>query len=292
VRAGWDTGATPYLFLVPFAVLFLVFRVLPLAYGLFLSLTNARLGRPTAGFVGLDNYAQLLSDRLFQLSLINTGRFALEATVPVLGVPLLLALALNRGVPLLGLLRSAFFLPFTLSVVTLGLIWLWVLDPILGLLNYYLRLMGFAPPAWTGNGATAMWAIVLATVWWVAGYYLVLYLAALQDIPRHLYEAAELDGAGPVRRFWSITVPLLRPIMLLVLVVHVIGAFQLFGQVFVMTGGGPANATRTVVQHIYETGFRGQFLLGPAAAMSWVLFVFIVIFSVLQFRLLGGHTEY
>jgi multiple sugar transport system permease protein len=291
-RAGWDTGLTPYLFLLPFAVVFFVFRVAPLAYGLFLSLTDARLGRPAVSFVGLENYAALLRDNLFQLSLVNTGRFTLEATLPVLGLPLLFAVVLNRGVPMRNFLRSIYFLPFTLSVVTLGLIWLWFLDPVTGLLNYYLRQLGFSPPAWTGNPTTALWAIVLATVWWVTGYYLVIYLAALQDIPRHLYEAAELDGAGPLRRFWSITLPLLRPILLFVLVVHIIGAFQIFGQVFVMTNGGPANATRTVVQNIYETGFRGQFLLGPAAAMSWVLFVFIVIFSVLQFRLLGGHTEY
>jgi multiple sugar transport system permease protein len=128
----------------------------------------------------------------------------------------------------------------------------------------------------------------MTTVWWVTGYYLVIYLAALQDIPRHLYEAAAIDGAGRWQAFWSITMPLLRPIFLFVIVVHIIGAFQIFGQVFVLTNGGPADSTRTVVQHIYETGFTQQFLLGPAAAMSWVLFILILVFSILQFRLLRG----
>ena len=117
-----------------------------------------------------------------------------------------------------------------------------------------------------------MWAIILTTVWWVTGYYLVIYLAGLQDIPRELYEAAALDGAAGWRSFWSITLPLLRPVLLFVMVTHVIGSFQLFGQVFVLTGGGPGDATRTVVQHLYETAFQNFFQFGAASAMAWVLF--------------------
>jgi len=137
-----------------------------------------------------------------------------------------------------------------------------------------------------------MWAIIATTVWWVTGYYLVVYLAGLQDIPRDLYEAAALDGAGGWRSFWTITVPLLRPVLLFVVVTHVIGSFQLFGQVFVLTGGGPGDATRTVVQHLYETAFQNFFQFGAASAMAWVLFAIVLVFSVLQFRLLRGHTEF
>ena len=133
-------------------------------------------------------------------------------------------------------------------------------------------------------------AIIATSVWWVTGYYLVLYLAALQDIPTHLYEAAAIDGAGAWRRFWSITLPLLRPIILLVVVLHIIGSFQLFGQVFVLTQGGPANATRTVVQTLYETGFKDLFDFGAASAMSWVLFAIILVVSLVQFRLLRSET--
>src|SRR2546422_668429 len=121
---------------------------------------------------------------------------------------------------------------------------------------------------------------------------LVIYLAGLQDIPRDLYEAAALDGAGSVRRFWAITLPLLRPVLLFVVVTHIIGSFQLFGQVFVLTGGGPGDATRTVVQHLYEAAFQNFFQFGAASAMAWVLFAIILVFSILQFRLLRGHTEY
>jgi multiple sugar transport system permease protein len=291
-RRDWRRLVVPYLFLSPFVVPFLLFRVLPLVYGFFLSFTNTRLGRVDGDFVGLGNYARLLDDSRFQLSLINTGLYTLEATLPVLGVPLLLAVLLNRGVPLRALLRSIFFFPNTLSVATLGVIWLWMLDPLAGPLNYYLRQLGGTPPSWLGSTSTAMWAVVMTAIWWVTGYYLVIYLAALQDIPQHLYEAAAIDGAGSWRSFWSITMPLLRPVFLFVGVIHIAGAFQIFGHVVVLTGGGPADATRTVVQHIYETGFKDRFALGSAAAMSWVLFLIILAFSLFQFRFVRGRTEY
>ena len=204
----------------------------------------------------------------------------------------MLAVLLHRGVGLTTFLRSAFFFPFTLSVVTVGLTWLWLLDPVIGPFSYYLRALGIPVRPWLADPATAMWAIIFTTVWWVAGYYLVVYLAGLQDIPRELYEAAALDGAGGWTSFRAITLPLLRPVLLFVFVTHIIGSFQIFGQVFILTQGGPGDATRTVVQHLYETAFQNFFHFGAATAMAWVLFAVIVGFSLLQFRLLRGHTEY
>ena len=282
----------PYLFLAPGLLLFVAFRVYPLLDGLRLSLTNARLGRAQYVFVGLANYAKLLDDTRFQQSLVNTAFYAVASTLPILAIPLALAVALDRGVALRTFLRSAFFFPFTLSVVTVGLTWLWLLDPIVGPLNYYLKALGVPVRSWLADPATAMWAIILTSVWWVTGYYLVIYLAGLQDIPRELYEAAALDGAGGWRRFWAITLPLLRPVFLFVFVTHVIGSFQIFGQVFILTQGGPGDATRTVVQHLYETAFQNFFQFGSASAMAWVLFAVILVFSLLQFRLLRGHTQY
>jgi ABC-type sugar transport system permease subunit len=259
-------------------------------YGLYISLTDQTLGVANATFVGLSNYARLPQDPRFVHSLLNTFQFTLEATVPVLCVPLLLAVLLSRPWPLRTFVRSAFFFPQTLSVVTLGLIWVWLLDPLVGPFNFYLKQLGFSPPVWFGDPRTAMLSIVMTVVWGTAGYYMLIYLAGLQDIPRVLYEAAAIDGAGAWRSFWSITAPLLGRVFLLVGVVHVIGAFQIFGQVLVLTGGGPADATRTIVQHIYDTGFQGEFAFGSAAAMSWVLFVIIVAFSVAQFRLQRGSA--
>ncbi len=283
---------TPYLFLLPALVLFAVFRAYPLINGLWLSFTNARLGRASRTFVGLANYSRLLDDDRFQVSLINTAYYTVASTLPILALPLLLAVILNRDIPLKAVLRSAFFFPFTLSVVTVGLTWLWLLDPVVGPFNYYLNRLGLPIGSMLADPKLAMWGIVLTSVWWVTGYYLVIFLAGLQDIPRHLYEAAAIDGATGWRSFWSITLPLLRPVFLFVLVIHIIGSFQIFGQVFVMTQGGPGDATRTVVQHIYEAAFRNFFEFGSASAMSWVLFAVILVFSVIQFRILRGNAEY
>ena len=282
---------TAYLFLLPGLLLFAVFRLYPLLEGLRLSFTNARLGRTTYQYIGIANYARLADDGRFAVSLWNTVFYTVASTLPILGVPLALALALNRGA-LRNIFRSVFFFPFTLSVVTVGLAWLWLLDPVVGPFNYYLRALGVPARSWLADPATAMWAIIVTTVWWVTGYYLVVYLAGLQDIPRELYETAALDGAGGGRTFWTITLPLLRPVLLFVVVTHVIGSFQIFGQVFVLTGGGPGDATRTVVQHLYETAFQNFFQFGAASAMAWALFAIIMVFSVLQFRVLRGHTEY
>ena len=283
---------TPYLFLLPALLLFAVFRAYPLVNGLWLSFTSARLGRSQYAFVGLANYNRLLSDDRFLVSLVNTAYYTVASTLPILALPLLLAVVLNRDVPLKALLRGAFFFPFTLSVVTVGLTWLWLLDPIVGPFSYYLKRIGLAVGSLLAEPRSAMWGIVATSVWWVTGYYLVIYLAGLQDIPRHLYEAAAIDGAGAWRNFWSITVPLLRPVFLFVFVIHIIGSFQIFGQVFVMTQGGPGDATRTVVQHLYETAFQNLFAFGSASAMAWVLFAVILVFSVIQFRILRGHAEY
>jgi multiple sugar transport system permease protein len=283
---------TPYLFLLPALVLFLLFRVYPLINGFWLSFTSARLGRSQYRFVGLSNYEKLLSDDRFLLSLVNTAYYTAASSLPILALPLLLAVVLNRDIPCKALLRGAFFFPFTLSVVTVGLTWLWLLDPLVGPFNYYLKWIGLPVGSLLAEPRSAMWGIVLTSVWWVTGYYLVIYLAGLQDIPRHLYEAAAIDGAGAWRSFWSITLPLLRPVFLFVFVIHIIGSFQIFGQVFVMTQGGPGDATRTVVQHLYETAFQNLFAFGSASAMAWVLFAVILVFSVIQFRILRGHAEY
>jgi ABC-type sugar transport system permease subunit len=292
-RPPWRrVSLTPYLFLLPACLLFLLFRVYPLINGLWLSFTNARLGRAEYAFVGLSNYEKLLDDSRFLLSLVNTAYYTVASTLPILVLPLLLAVLLNRGVAFKALLRGAFFFPFTLSVVTVGLAWLWLLDPVVGPFDYAMRQIGFPIPSLLADPRTAMWGIVLTSVWWVTGYYLVIYLAGLQDIPRHLYEAAAIDGAGAWRSFWSITVPLLRPVFLFVFVIHIIGSFQIFGQVFVMTQGGPGDATRTVVQHLYETAFQSLFHFGSASAMAWVLFAVILVFSLIQFRILRGHAEY
>ena len=280
-----------YLLLAPYLLMFVLFMVYPSLHGLYLSFTDARLGRLTANWVGLENFEYVLTDPLFHTVALNTLVFVLESTPLLIVLPLALAVALNRSLPLRAFLRGAFFVPFTLSVSVISITWWWLLDNNFGLLNYYLRAAGFTPPAWLNSPGWALVAVVLATVWWTAGYNLVLFLAGLQNIPRSVYEAARIDGANAWREFWSITLPLLRPTMLLVLIIQIIASFQVFGQVFVMTQGGPGDATRTVIQYVYESAFVGQ-RMGEGSAAAWVLFVVILIFSLIQFKFFSGHTEY
>src|SRR2546425_10010256 len=226
---------TAYLFLAPGLLLFVVFRVYPLLEGLRLSFTNARLGRPSLAYVGAANYPRLLDDTRFHVSLANTAFYTIASTLPILVIPLGLALALNRGA-LRTVLRGVFFFPFTLSVVTVGLTWLWLLDPVVGPFNYYLRAAGVPARSWLADPSTAMWAIIATTVWWGTGDYLVIYLARLQDIPRDLYEAAALHGPSSGRRFLAITLPLLRPALLFGLGTPVICSVPVFGAVFWVPG--------------------------------------------------------
>lgn len=280
-----------YTLLAPYLAAFAVFLVYPAVHGLYLSFTDFRLGRLKFNWVGLDNYRFILTDPLFHTTVKNTAVFVLESTPLLVFIPLVLAVLLNQRIPLRNFLRGAFVVPFTLSVTIVSIVWWWMLDSNVGLLNYYLRQWGLNPPAWLTHPTWAMVAVVLTTVWWTAGYNLVLFLAGLQSIPQHLYEAARIDGANAWHQFRAITLPLLRPTMLFVLVMQVIASFQVFGQVYVMTAGGPGDATRTVIQYVYETAFVGQ-RMGEGSAAAWILFVIMAVFSVIQFRFLSGHTEY
>lgn len=224
------------------------------------------------------------NDSQFWLSFGNTVLFVLLSTPLIVGGGLLLALALNRKGRMIGLLRTLFFAPYVLSVSVLTLIWAFLLNPQLGLIGELFTTLGLDPVSWLTSTTWAMPAIVVTTLWWTVGFNVVLFLAGLQDIDASLYEAAQLDGASALQRFRHITVPGLERTTLLVVVLQIIASFQIFGQVFIMTRGGPNGATRVSVQHIYESGFR-DLELGYASAMSVFLFVVMVAFSALQFRL-------
>lgn len=223
------------------------------------------------------------NDSLFWLSFGNTVLFVALSTPLIVGIGLLLAMALNRPGRWTGVLRTVFFAPYVLSVSVLTLIWAFLLNPQLGLIGEMFRFFGLEPISWLTSPTLAMPAIVIATLWWTVGFNVVLYLAGLQDIDKSLYEAASIDGAGYLQRFREITWPGLRRTTLLVMVLQIIASFQIFGQVFIMTRGGPNGATRVSIQHIYESAFR-DFNLGYASAMSVFLFLVMIAFSVLQFR--------
>jgi multiple sugar transport system permease protein len=224
-------------------------------------------------------------DSQFWLSFGNTVLFVILSTPLIVGVALAIAIALNRPGPLAGVLRTLFFAPYVLSVAVVTLIWTFLLNPQLGLIGAAFEAVGLEPISWLTSTTWALPAIVITTLWWTIGFNVVLFLAGLQDIDPSMYEAASLDGAGSWARFRFITVPGLQRTLLLVVVLQVIASFQIFGQVFIMTRGGPNGATRVAIQHIYESAFR-DFELGYASAMSVFLFIGMIAIAAAQFRFL------
>ncbi len=230
------------------------------------------------------------NDSQFWPSFGNTLVFVIMSTPVIVGVGLAMALALNRPGRLIGVLRTLFFAPYVLSVSVLTLIWAFLLSPQLGLIGEFWRSIGLEPVSWLTDPTLAMPTIVALTLWWTVGFNVVLFLAGLQDIDESQYEAASLDGANGWQRFRYITVPGLRRTLLLITVLQIIASFQIFGQVFILTRGGPNGATRVSIQHIYEAAFRDA-QLGYASAMSVFLFVVMVGVSAMQFSFMGGDNR-
>ncbi|HSV74869.1 MAG TPA: sugar ABC transporter permease [Chthonomonadales bacterium] len=281
-RADW--GA--YLFALPFLVLFASFVAGPVLYGLALSFTRWELlAHEPPALVGLANFREAFGDPYFWKALQATFRFVAMATPITVGLALVVALGLNalRG-RRQSLYRAAYFVPTLITISVAGILWRWFYNSEFGLFNALLAPLGIKAP-WLTDTAWAMPSIALMTLWWTLGGPVVVLLAGLQQIPAPYLEAAALDGAGPWQRLRSVTLPLLRPVLLFVMVLNVIGAFQVFGQVYMITRGGPEMTTRTVVQYVYETAFN-SYRMGYAAALSWLLFAIIAALSVAQFRLL------
>lgn len=269
------------LFVAPYLLIFVLMLVVPLILGLRLSLTRSDLFG-IKEFVGLDNFARLFSDPVFLQALWNTVYFVL-LTVPAMTLTgLALALVLNRQTRWAAVLRAIFFASTVLSVTVVTLIWRLVLIPEGGLAAVIARAIGQEPVAFLSEPALAMPAVAVTTLWWGIGLPMVLFLAALQQVPRELYEAAALDGASRRRMLLSITLPSIRRTFALVVIVEIILQFQLFGQPHLMTGGGPNNSTRPIVLFIYESGWK-QWQLGYAAAASQVLFAVIAIAAMAQY---------
>jgi multiple sugar transport system permease protein len=228
-------------------------------------------------------------DAQFWNSLGNTIKFVLLSTPLIVAIGLLMAVALNNSRRITAVFRTVFFAPYVFSVAGLTLIWGFLLNPQSGILAASLEFIGIEPIPWLTDPNLALPAIVVTTLWWTVGFNMVLFLAGLQDIDPTLYEAADIDGANTLEKFWNITVPGLQRTLLLVIVLQIIASFQIFGQVFIMTRGGPGGATRVLIQHIYESGFR-DFDLGYASAISIFLFAVMFVVSYFQFQI-GDENE-
>ncbi len=289
---GGREGLAGYLFIGPSILFLCVFVIVPMLIALYYSFTKYDL-MSSPSFVGLENYGQLLRDRHLPAATRNTFYFAF-GTVPA-GVvsSLLLATLINRDIRGIYVFRALFYMPVVSSFVAVSLIWLWLYEPQFGLLNMGLEFVGLPRLKWLIVPKTAMMSIIIMSVWKNMGLNMVIYLAGLQGIPSHLYEASEIDGAGRVAQFFRVTLPLLAPTTFFVVIVYFIGALQMFTQVFVLTGGssgggepgGPLNSTVTIVILIYSNAFR-YLHMGYASAVSVALFGMIGIVTVVNARFL------
>lgn len=287
---GWRKAGLVSLFLLPSAVPLLLFTIVPMVSALWVSLHKWNL-QSHMSWVGLGNYRRLLGDGDTRAALMHTLLFLLGYLPIVYIIGLTLALGLNRRFRGRNLLRSMYFLPVVTSWVVVALTWKWLLNPANGLVNHVLSLVGISGPGWWASPHWAIASAVVASIWKDAGFVMVILLAGLQSIPSEYLEAARLDGAGAWQTFWRVTFPLLTPASYFVVVISLISGFQVFDQIYVMTGGGPAGSSRPLVEEIYDLTFRyGD--AGGASALSWLLFVLILAVTVVQQRLQRRWVNY
>ena len=282
--------AVSFSFLAPSLLHLAVFVFTPIVFSAYLSMHRWDIVVAEKPLIGTQNFGEMLSDPSFWNALRNTLLYTLN--VPLgMTVSLSVALLLNRRLAGLGFLRTLYFLPSVTSFVAIALVWIWIYHPTFGVANYVLSTAGLPPLQWLNSSQTAMVSIIIFSIWLGVGYQMVIFLAGLQGIPEELYEAARIDGAGRWRLFRSITWPLLRPTTFFILVTSMIASFQVFTSVYIMTTGGPVGSTDVIVYHIYQAAWE-QLRMGYASAMSWVLFIIVMIATWAQFKLLGRTVDY
>lgn len=272
----------PYLFIAPNMILFLTFMIIPIIFTFCMSFTKWTLiGTPE--FNGISNYVKLLSDKQFLAAMLNTVYYTLATVPTTLALGLIGALALNRNMPLRGALRGIFYIPTVVSLVATGLIWQWILSTDYGVLNYVLEAVGIGEQQWLTSNALSMPSVILATIWVRCGYCMVIYLGGLQGISQDYYEAAEIDGAGDMKKFKYITWPLLKSTTVFLTVMSIIYGFMGFDLFYTMTGGGPGFSSTVMVHYIYKQAFQvGE--MGYASTGGVVLFLIIFILTLLQMK--------
>ncbi|MDX6152579.1 sugar ABC transporter permease [Marinococcus sp. PL1-022] len=281
-----DRAWIPYAFLLPNMLIFGIFVGLPAIYGIFYAFTEWD-GISTPIFVGIENFRTILSDSEFWTMLLRTSVYV-AIVVPLTVVCALgLAWLLTREIKGSNIFRAIFFLPVMISFIVAGLMWNWILQTDTGLINYLLTVIGIEPVGWLSNPIFANISVIVVTVWNRVGFFMLIFIAGLQSISKSYYEAAEIDGANNWNKFRLVTIPLLRPITLLVVILCFIEFFKTFALVVSLTGGGPINATRYFVQYTYDTGFGlGEF--GMGSALSLILFVIMAVITLIQWKVSNG----
>ncbi len=279
-----------FLFVVPFLLLFSIFTLGPIFYSIYMSLFDWEILAKSHPFIGLQNYADLMNDSLWWLSLRNTMLFAFLTAAGNSIFALLVALAVNQPVIGRDFFRVLFYAPVVLSVAVMAIILGWILNTQFGVLNYLLIWIGFAPVPWLSSPRLVIPTLSAATVWWTFGFPMLIYLTGLQNIPDVYYEAARIDGAGRRQLFRHITLPLLRPIVFFVATTQLISHFKIFGQPYIMTEGGPGRSSFMVIMYLYQTAWR-FYRVGYGAAIAVSLALVILFFTLIQLRFFGGSGD-
>ncbi len=285
---SWKVKVFPYVLIAPNALIFSLFIVLPAIFGFYYSLTEWKgLGDPV--FIGFQNYIELLGDEKFWEAMLRTCYYVLLALPLIMAIPLLLGYLLIKEIKARGFFRAAFYWPSMISYIVAGISFKFIFGDNTGVINYLLEIFGAQKVEWLTDGTMALIVVVLATVWSRSGFYMVTYIAGLQSIPESYYEAAQVDGASPLKQFFSITLPLLKPTTFLVMILALIDLFKAYGLVIALTGGGPGASTKFAVQYIYEQAFD-VLNLGYASALSMVMFFTMAIFTLIQFSVNKGGS--
>jgi ABC-type sugar transport system permease subunit len=275
----------------PNLLLFAIFTYWPLLYNFYLSFVRWNFLRPIRPFVWLDNYIKVFTDTQFWIIVLNTAVFATFSVGLTLTLGLALALLINQPLRYRNTARAVLFSPVIMSGAVVAVVWSYIFDPRYGLIDQLLRPIGLASPNWLGDPAWAMPAVIIVYVWKNLGYAVVIYLAGLQGIPRELYDAARVDGAGPSARFWNVTLPGLSPVAFFLSVTSILATFQAFDIIKVLTDGGPVIATTTLIYHLYELGFV-SYDAGQAGVVAMVLFAIMLVLTLIQVRYLEQRINY
>lgn len=317
-------NAEAWLYLLPAVAVLAVFWLFPVILSVIISFTNWK-GLDTwetVKWIGLNNYKFVLGDAEFRNTLVNTFYYALFSVPLTIFLSLAAALLLNSAIKGRAFFRTVYFLPFITTWVAISIVWSYFYHRDFGLANYFLRSLGLDPLKWLAEPrgifdlilswfggifgqewrirsrlfagpSLAMFSIILTSIWRMIGYYMVIFLAGLQNIDKTYYEAAEIDGATSRQKFFHITFPLLSPMTFFILIIAMIGSFKVFVPMLIMTpNGGPDNSTATIVFHLYEKGFQGLWLMGRASAIAYILFVIILVITLLQNRVFGRRVHY
>lgn len=280
-----------YIFLAPFLIFFSVFVVRAVVVAVRMSFYQWHVLRPNRPFIGFQNYLELLNDDVWWIALQNTVIFTALTVIGTTVVALIAAVAVTQPIRGAGFFRVLLYMPSLFSVGAVGLIWVWLLNGQFGMINYLLSFIGLGPYNWLGDPNLVLPALSLTTIWWGFGFPMLIFIAGLQGIPEQLYEAARIDGANGRRIFWHITLPLLRPTILFVTVTGVISHFQVYGQPFIMTAGGPGRESYTVIFYLYQVAWT-SFRMGYGAAVAVAIAFIMALLTAIQFIFFRGRVEF